>query len=93
MPSQRECICCREVVPVLNKLSEAKDEDLKCITDHPDFSAVCLNVWVLQAAYSQYRQQYGNYNATINESVNNYLPFLCATLTAGGTGTLLIVSL
>lgn len=26
-------------VPVLNKLSEAKDEDIKCITDHPGFSA------------------------------------------------------
>ena len=93
MPSQRECICCREVVPVLNKLSEAKDEDIKCITDHPGFSAVCLNVLVLQAAYSEYRQQYGNYNATINESVNKNLPLFRATLSAGGTGTLLIVSL
>ena len=76
MQSQIECICCREVVAVLNKLSEAND-DIKCITEHPGLSAVCLNVWVLQAAYLQYRQQYGNYNPTFNESVNYYY---CVTL-------------
>ena len=31
-----------------------------CITDNPGFQAVCLNRWVLQAAWYQYRQQYGD---------------------------------
>ena len=29
------------------------------ITGHPGFDGVCLNVWVLQAAYNQFRQHYG----------------------------------
>lgn len=29
-----------------------------CITDHPGFPAVCLNVFVLETAWSQYKQQY-----------------------------------
>ena len=29
-----------------------------CITEHPGFQAVCLNRWVLQAAWYQYKQQY-----------------------------------
>jgi hypothetical protein len=35
-------------------------EQPSCITDHPGFKAVCLNVWVLQAAWYQFRQQYGD---------------------------------
>ena len=30
-----------------------------CIVQHPGFQAVCLNHWVLQAAWLQYKQQYG----------------------------------
>ena len=33
---------------------------LDCITAHPGFHTVCLDRWVLQTAYYQYRQQYGN---------------------------------
>ena len=29
-----------------------------CIVEHPGFQAVCLNHWMLQAAW-QYKQQYG----------------------------------
>ena len=76
MQSHRECLCCQEVQVVMNKLSEAGDTQLTCITEHPGFASVCLNIWVLQAAYSQYRQQYGNYNAPLHESVYNYLPKL-----------------
>ncbi|KAI8495210.1 hypothetical protein Bbelb_271960 [Branchiostoma belcheri] len=31
----------------------------KCITMHPGFSSVCLDIWALQCAYYQYRQEYG----------------------------------
>ena len=29
-----------------------------CITQHPGFQAVCLNRWVIQTAWYQYKQQY-----------------------------------
>ena len=34
------------------------EEPAKCIVEHPGFQAVCLNYWVLRAAW-QYKQQYG----------------------------------
>ena len=35
------------------------ENDISCITDHEGFESVCLNVWVLQTAYFNYRQRYG----------------------------------
>lgn len=29
-----------------------------CILDHPGFNAVCLNIWVLETAWLQYRSEY-----------------------------------
>ena len=29
-----------------------------CITEHEDFNAVCLNIWVLQTVFYQYKKQY-----------------------------------
>ena len=42
---------------------------LQCNTTHPGFEAVCLDVYVLQTAYYQYRQEHCNVlaNRTINE--------------------------
>ena len=34
-------------------------KDIPCITDTRAFKSVCLDVWVLQVAWSQFRQQYG----------------------------------
>ena len=59
MPSSRECVCCREIQVVEQKLRES-DVKRQCITEHNGFDPVCLNVWVLQTAYFQYRQQYGS---------------------------------
>ena len=53
MPSVEECICCCEIARVVAKL---EDSGASCITE---FDAVCLNKWVLQTAYYQYKQQYG----------------------------------
>ena len=39
---------------------ENMEEPPKCIVEHPGFQAVCLNYWVLRAAW-QYKQQYGAY--------------------------------
>ena len=66
MSTPRECICCKEIVEVVNKLSEV-ETDMTCITQHPGFASVCLDVWVLQTAYFQYRQHYGTYIAPVNE--------------------------
>lgn len=41
------------------KVDDLGDPNILCITDHPGFSPVCLNPWVLQASYYQYRQEYG----------------------------------
>ena len=57
------CICCQEIEAVQNKLIEAVtsgecEEQPQCITQHPGFHAVCINRWVLQVAWYQYKQQY-----------------------------------
>ena len=57
------CKCCREIEQVKSKLTEAVTcgectEEPKCITQHPGFHPVCINRWVLQTAWFQYKQQY-----------------------------------
>ena len=41
--------------------------EAQCITDHEGFQAVCLNLWVLQAAYVTYRYHYGDAHEDIHE--------------------------
>ena len=58
-----ECKCCQEIDAVMAKNHEAVEvEQLEgppeCITQHPGFHAVCINIWVLQTAWLQYKQQY-----------------------------------
>ena len=57
METNRECVCCKEIPKILEKMSKL-EVPVNCITEHPGFDGVCLNVWVLQTAYSQYRQHY-----------------------------------
>ena len=57
------CKCCREIEQVKSKLTEAVTcgectEEPTCITQHPGFHPVCINRWVLQTAWFQYKQQY-----------------------------------
>ncbi len=59
MPTSLECVCCKEINKVVAKMGETEDEPASCITRHPEFEGMCLNVWVLQAAYYQYRQEHG----------------------------------
>ena len=59
MSTSEECVCCMEITEVVGKLNELSDPSAVCITTHPGFSPVCLNVWVLQASYYHYRQEYG----------------------------------
>ena len=53
MPTATEYLCCREIGHINNMLHDFD-------SSHEGFENVCLNVWVLQAAYFSYRQQYGS---------------------------------
>ena len=55
MSNGRESVCCCEIEQVVDKKSEHEGH-IQCIVDHEGFLAVCLNLWVLQTAYHQYRQ-------------------------------------
>ena len=59
MSTPQECVCCREVQKIEEKIRTSNSEQV-CITEHEGFLPVCLNIWVLQAAYFEYRQRYGN---------------------------------
>ena len=59
MSTSCECVCCAEIDEVAEKMQEGPHE-VTCIIAHEGFEAVCLNVWVFQAAYFQYRQHYGD---------------------------------
>ena len=57
---EEENICCHEIDAVYRKNLEAVEveqleEPPQCIVHYPG----CLNYWALQAAWLQYKQQYG----------------------------------
>ena len=58
MTTAIESLCCKEIAQTSNMLT-ADGVNVGCITLHPGFAGVCLNPWVLQTAYFDYRQQYG----------------------------------
>ena len=66
MPTGLECVCCCEISQVQAK---KELENVQCITLHPGFQSVCLDVWVLQTAYFSIRQHYGDdvHQGTIQE--------------------------
>ncbi|XP_062592073.1 uncharacterized protein LOC134253563 [Saccostrea cucullata] len=58
MASNTENRCCQEIQQVKEEILRT-DTSLNCITHHPGFRTVCLDIHVLRTAYYQYRQQYG----------------------------------
>ena len=72
MPTAIECVCCTEIEQVSNTV-EQFTADIQCITEHEGFEPVCLNVWVLQAAYFSYRQQYGTPDVQ-GQPLHEYVP-------------------
>ena len=73
MATVSECVCCQEITRVTDTIGELElEQELNCITEHPGFEPVCLNTYVLQTAYFQYRQQYG----LEMENSNEYVCFL-----------------
>jgi len=60
MDAVEERVCCQSLEEVRSKLDEV-DNGLpvpRCITMHPGFAVVCLDVWVLQTAWFQYVREY-----------------------------------
>jgi len=76
MTTAAECVCCQSMDVIRAKCQEVADSDIgrapPCIVDHPGFSSVCLNVWVLQAVYNEYKQRYGNIEKPVFESVVHF---------------------
>ncbi|XP_040064849.1 P2X purinoceptor 7-like [Ixodes scapularis] len=48
--TEGECICCREMGTALTRVQPAG-----CITEHPEFSMLCLNIPVLRLLYFELR--------------------------------------
>ena len=57
-PTVRECLCCKEVDKITDIMTEGVTH-AQCICEQSGFHPVCLDRYVLQVAYYQYRQQYG----------------------------------
>ena len=56
---------CHEIERIVSKNEEVfahvkPTEPYDCITDNPGFRTVCLDRWVLQAAWLDCKQQYGS---------------------------------
>ncbi|XP_064616298.1 uncharacterized protein LOC135480399 [Liolophura sinensis] len=68
MPSAAECVCCHEITVIYARCEEM-DVRVAFITDHRGFEPVCLNPYVFDVAYYQYRQQckMGDNNETVDQ--------------------------
>ncbi|XP_073721922.1 P2X purinoceptor 7-like [Misgurnus anguillicaudatus] len=58
MPTEQENICCMEIPKVVRRMNQVPDQ-LTCMTHHPGFEPVCLNMYSLQNALNIYRADYG----------------------------------
>lgn len=67
MPTAVECVCCCEIEEVDAVQQQLDESTTSCITLHPGFASVCLDLWVLQTAYHSYRQQYGEMETAIHK--------------------------
>ncbi|XP_060077579.1 uncharacterized protein LOC132557107 [Ylistrum balloti] len=67
MPTTSECVCCEEISQVKHVRDEV--DGIRCITDHPGFQTICLDIFVLRTAYEGYRQYH---NRNIPESLKRY---------------------
>lgn len=75
-----ECTCCSEFSQFCDKNREAVEtgevaEAPVCITQHPGFQAVCLNRWVLQTAWYQYKQQYSQSYEGPQHKLNRHVAY------------------
>ncbi|XP_066263273.1 uncharacterized protein [Branchiostoma lanceolatum] len=69
MPTAAECLCCREVQLIDEKRNLLVRPVPECITMHEGFRSICLDIWSLQCAYFEYRQQYGHRQDATHEAM------------------------
>ncbi|XP_071060469.1 P2X purinoceptor 7-like isoform X2 [Pseudochaenichthys georgianus] len=68
MTSAVKSMCCREVDPFWALVENLTPRlDITCLTLHPGFEACCLNPFVLQIAYMNFRQEHGPLQASRHE--------------------------
>ena len=69
MPTNIESQCCLDMPEVVAKLDRMPDDAARpqCITLHPGFQPVCLNVHVLETAYYAYCYNYGPMDGPLNK--------------------------
>ena len=70
LQNAKECCCCKEIekcVEFLAEFSEVSDQTAtsdkgipKCVVEHPDFQASCLNRWSLELAAGNYKTRDGH---------------------------------
>ena len=72
MPTVTECVCCCEIDRVVEKI-ESNHIHISCITQHEGFNAVCLNQWVLQTAFYQFRQSHGSQIPVEDDATHRYV--------------------
>jgi hypothetical protein len=84
MPTAKECTCCHSADVVQQKFTEpAMPFPIECITEHPGFDGVCLNIWALEVAYLAYKQKYGKLpvSGPNHDHINSLMMiYLCITL-------------
>ncbi|XP_070182410.1 uncharacterized protein [Littorina saxatilis] len=66
MPTSVECVCCHDVRQIKQKV-DGLEEQVGCITAHPGFSTVCLDIYCLETAYYAYKQDYGRLHFDLHE--------------------------
>ena len=69
MEAVEEYRCCQERDVLMAKIEEYSaqtEQECHCIVQHPGFRSVCLDQYVLDTAYLQYRQEHG--------ALHNYRP-------------------
>ena len=76
MDREQECVCCHEIERIASKNEEVFEhvkptEPYDCITDNPGFYTVCLDRWVLQAAWLDHKQQYGSRACKLIKSIKS----------------------
>lgn len=71
MPTSVECVCCHDVRQIKQKV-EGLEEQVGCITAHPGFRTVCLDIYCLETAYYAYKQDYGRLNFDLHEYVTQH---------------------
>ncbi|XP_070559470.1 uncharacterized protein [Ptychodera flava] len=70
--------CCQEEDRVWEKVEHyviESEQQCSCITLHPGFASVCLDRWVLETAYYQYRQEYGKMRQFQQNERDRYIAY------------------